>query len=174
MSKKTGYGKIMAIEEVKNFEFGNPAPLNGANGSHLGFSGMVSILMGGRSMDGYKVTTSGEPILVLIDNCQSCCENWGYMASDDDLSLFVGANLREVELTDTRLDTWKLTEEAKRQEATDKEHGWSPYEAGGVQFVTFKTSRGDFQLAVYNGHNGYYGHGIIVAVGSKIILDGTL
>jgi hypothetical protein len=168
------YGRIKAIEEVRGFGLGNVAPLNGTNGSHLGFSGMVSSVFGGRTMDGYRVTTTKEPVLVLIDNQQSCCESWGYMASDDDLSSFVGANLRDVELADTRLGTWTLTDEQKKQEANDKEMGWSPYDEGGVQFVTFKTSRGDFQLAVYNGHNGYYGHGIIVAVGDKIVLDGTL
>lgn len=43
-----------------------------------------------------------------------------------------------------------------------------------IQFVDFVTSRGTFQLAVYNSHNGYYGHGIIVAKDDEILLNETL
>lgn len=171
---KAKYGKIKSIEEVINFECGNNMPLHGNGGSRLGFSAMVASLSGIRDMDGYKVETNSEMILVLIDNQQSCCENWGYMASDDDLSSFVGATLRDIELTDKRLETWSLTDDEKKSEEDRKKHGWKEYDEGGIQFVTFKTSHGDFQLAVYNGHNGYYGHEIIVAVGDKIIHQDTL
>ena len=47
-------------------------------------------------------------------------------------------------------------------------------EEGGIQFVTFKTNKSVFQLAVYNCHNGYYGHGIIVAKDEEILLNDTL
>jgi hypothetical protein len=33
---------------------------------------------------------------------------------------------------------------------------------GGTQFVDFETSKGVFQLTVYNRHNGYYGHDILI------------
>ena len=43
-----------------------------------------------------------------------------------------------------------------------------------IQFVDFKTNLGTFQLAVYNSHNGYYGHGILVAKDNEILLNDTL
>ena len=154
------YGKITAIEQLNGFKLGNNAPMMGKNGAQLGMMSMLNILSGGRSMDGYKVTTKDHAFLVLIDNGQSCCESWGYMASEDKLDDFIGANLREVTLTDTALKTMKMDDVYIGD--------------GGIQFVNFETSRGTLQLAVYNGHNGYYGHGIIVAIDDKIICDNTL
>ena len=43
-----------------------------------------------------------------------------------------------------------------------------------IQFVDFKTDLGTFQLAVYNSHNGFYGHGILVAKDNEILLNDTL
>jgi hypothetical protein len=34
----------------------------------------------------------------------------------------------------------------------------SDEECKNVYFITFETSNGTLQLAVYNEHNGYYGH----------------
>ena len=161
MSEKK-YGRIEKIETVDGFTVGNFPPMNGKDGSRLGIGSMISLLGGGMSMDGYRVVAGGKEILVLIDDSQSCCENWGYLSSDDDLQSYVGANLREIVLTDTALKSLSTAEELQS------------LDAGGVQFVTFKTSRGDFQLAVYNGHNGYYGHGIIIAENGKIILNSAL
>lgn len=156
-------GIIESIETLNDFMLGNIAKLEGGNGSSLGFSGMINTLCGGRSMDGYKVKTSEHEILVLIDNGQLCCEDWGYFSSDDDLSQNIGGELLAVELTDTALNVKAIEERF--------EYG---FDSGGIQFVTFKTNRGDFQLAVYNAHNGYYGHGIIVAKDGKILCDDTL
>ena len=155
------YGKITGIKEITNFELGNYAPKDGKNGAQLGMSSMINSLYGGRSMDGYEVTCANHRVLVLIDNGQSCCESWGYMSSEDNLSQFVGATLRDIKLTDTGCNT-KMIEEEK-----------SIYE-GGIQFVDFITSKGDFQLAVYNAHNGYYGHGIIIAIDDEILCQDTL
>jgi len=47
-------------------------------------------------------------------------------------------------------------------------------DGGGICFVDFITTNGTFQLAVYNSHNGYYGHGIVVAIDEKIVHDDTL
>jgi hypothetical protein len=54
-----------------------------------------------------------------------------------------------------------------------KESGYYEDE-GGIQFVDFVTDKGVFQLAVYNAHNGYYGHGILVAKDDEILLNDTL
>jgi hypothetical protein len=113
-------------------------------------------------MDGYKIETDKHTYLVLIDNGQSCCESWGYFASDDDLKQYIGSELCEVNLTDKALNTMAL-----------KESGFYD-DCGGIQFVDFVTNKGTFQLAVYNAHNGYYGHGILVAKDDEIILNETL
>lgn len=161
-------GKIKLIEEVSGFGLGNVAPMEGRGGSSLGMGGMINSLFGGRSMEGYKIKTGEHEILVLIDDGQSCCENAGYFATEDNLSEFVGAELLEMNLTDTELKAGVLKDHGFEYES---EHG---FDGGGIQFVTFKTSKGDFQLAVYNSHNGYYGHGIIVAQDGNVLLDDTL
>lgn len=156
------FGIIQSIEEVKDLRIEPIAPLEG-KGGRLGFSQMLGNLFGGAGMDGYKVTTDEHTLQVLIDNGQSCCETWGYFASEDDLASFVGAELREVNLTDIALKKEKV-------EASDYYGG----DDGGIQFVDFVTSQGTFQLAVYNSHNGYYGHGIVVAKDNDILLNETL
>ena|SRR5260221_3933439 len=155
-------GTIQDIEEVTGIDLPALAPLDG-KGGHLGFAGMLNALSGNGSMDGYKVVTDQHTYLVLIDNETSCCESWGYLSSDDDLKHYVGAQLREVRLTDTALNT-------ERVEAS----GYYDGDEGGIQFVDFVTDRGVLQLAVYNAHNGYYGHGIIVARDDDILLNETL
>lgn len=92
--------------------------------------------------DGYKVTTDKRTLDVAVDNGQYCCESWGYMSSEDDLEGFVGATLLRVESVDKALNT-----------KTEPE-----YLDGSVYFVNFYTSKGMFQLVVYDSHNGYYGH----------------
>ena len=112
--------------------------------------------------EGYKVSTKHISVRVLIDSFQSCCESWGYISSDDDFTPFIGAILKEVKLTDVALN----------QQVVDDTGYYD--EGGGIQFVDFVTSRGTFQLAVYNAHNGYYGHGILVALGEDILCNDTL
>ncbi|HZL05669.1 MAG TPA: hypothetical protein VFE45_09675 [Coriobacteriia bacterium] len=155
-------GEILSIEEVHGFTIEPIAPMHGTSGARLGMSQMLSSLMGGgAAMDGYKVTTDAHVFVVAIDNGQSCCESWGYIASDDDFGKFIGRELREVNLTDTSC----MKEGIEELESLDE---------GGVQFVDFVTDRGVLQLAVYNGHNGYYGHGILLAKDDEILLNTTL
>ena len=155
-------GIIKSIEEVSEVKLEPIAPLEG-KGGRIGLGQMVNHVFGGySSMDGYRVTTDQHAIYVLIDNQQSCCESWGYLASDDDLQAYVGAELRQITLTDTALNTQVV----EASEYYDDE--------GGIQFVDFATSKGTFQLAVYNAHNGYYGHGILVAKDDEVLLNDTL
>ena len=154
-------GIIQTIEEVKDLEIVSIAPLDG-KGGRLGFSQMLGKLYGGAQMDGYTVTTDLHTIRVLIDNGQSCCENWGYFASEDDLAPFVGAELREINLTDVALHKERVEQTGYYDDG------------GGIQFVDFVTSQGTFQLSVYNAHNGYYGHGILIAKDNDIICNETL
>jgi len=93
--------------------------------------------------DGFVITTDQQEIKLGIDNGQSCCENWGYFMSEDDLSEFVGSNLIAVKVVDTALKKWDEIEDM--------------YE-GDAMFVNIETSNGLLQFVAYNEHNGYYGH----------------
>lgn len=155
-------GKIKSIQLVNDFKI-EPIAKKDGSGGRLGMSQMIRFLGGFSEMDGYKIETENHVFFVLIDNGQSCCESWGYMSSEEDHSRFIGAELIEVNLTDTAL----------KKERVD-ESGYYESDGGGIQFVDFITDKGVFQLAVYNGHNGYYGHGILVAKDCEIILNDTL
>jgi hypothetical protein len=95
--------------------------------------------------DGFIITTDTQSIKLGIDNGQSCCENWGYFMSEDDISDFIGSKLIDVKITDTLLkpnDDFDVNE---------------MYE-GDVMFVNITTDNGLLQFVAYNEHNGYYGH----------------
>lgn len=74
----------------------------------------------------------------VFDDGQSCCEH-RYMMTDDDLSLFVGDKLVDIEVRD----------------APDMEDEWG--NCHEVQFLEIKTNRGYFTMTTHNEHNGYYG-----------------
>lgn len=111
--------------------------------------------------DGYRIVTDRQTIKVMIDNGQSCCESWGYLHSEDDLDKYVGAILTDIEVTDTQ-----------NQGARVKRDCTGMYD-GGAMFVDFKTSRGTFQLVVYNEHNGYYGHSVRL-ISDQVTKEDTL
>lgn len=126
-----------------------------------GYINKIGEIYGHDNMDGYEIKTDITEVYVLIENVQNCCEDWGYFASEDDLSYFIGAELKEVKLTDTALNKTRADPLVEN------------LECGGIQFVDFVTSKGTFQLAVYNAHNGYYGHNILVKVGNqRLACDG--
>lgn len=157
-------GIIKTIEEIKDVKLGNVGKLNGNNGSRLGISQMIKAICGYGEYDGYKITTDKHEFNVLIDNGQCCCESWGYFASEDDFGRYIGKELKEVNLTDTALNKQKA-----------EENGEYGYEEGGIQFIDFVFTDGSvLQFAVYNAHNGYYGHGIIFAKDTEILLKDTL
>jgi len=85
------------------------------------------------------------------------------MCSEDEPADYIGAELLKVELTDVALNKEKVEKTAQ--------YG---FDGGGIQFVDFVTTKGVFQLAVYNAHNGYYGHGIALAVGDTVLHEDTL
>lgn len=156
--------KITEIKEVANFELENIGKLEGNNGSRLGFTQMLNAICGCGEYDGYLIKTDEHKYLILIDNGQSCCESWGYFSSENDFEDFINKELKEVRLTDTALNQQKLNE-------------IEPYgfDEGGIQFVDFVMADGDvLQFAVYNSHNGYYGHSILVAKDNEILLQDTL
>lgn len=101
--------------------------------------------------EGFQINTTKQRISIGIANEGSCCEVFGHVASEDDFSKFAGADLLGISITDTALNT-KVAEEIKQ----DEEHHNS-------MFVNLETSVGTLQFAVYNNHNGYYGHSVRVA-----------
>ena len=163
---------IEYIQEITDVKLANTGNLNGSNDSRLGFLQMVSVLSGYGLYDGYEIKTNLHKYMILIDNAQSCCESWGYICSDDNIDTFIGKTLIEVTLTDTALNMQKI-----------KEVGLTSYEddtsidcyGGGIQFIDLRFTDGSIlQFAVYNAHNGYYGHNIIVAIDQDIICQDTL
>lgn len=156
-------GIIKSIEEVYNITI-KPSKTIDGKGGRLGLAQMINAVCGWvANMDGYKVETDKHVYYVLIDNGQSCCESWGYISSEDDYSQFINAKLLEVNLTDKALNK-KYVEDSEYYDGTE----------GGIQFVDFVTDRGVFQLAVYNAHNGYYGHGILIAKDNEVLLEEVL
>jgi hypothetical protein len=95
--------------------------------------------------EGYQILTDQQTIKVGISSGQSCCESFGYLSTNDDLSEFEGANLLDISITDCALNNKKIE---------DLEY----LDAGGAMFVNFNTDKGMMQLVAYNSHNGFYGH----------------
>ena len=108
---------------------------------------------------GYRIATDRTVIEFGISTCHQCCERWGYFSSDDDLGRFVGKEISDIELYSEKEGSYGIPEDAE------------DLECGGICFITVRLTDGDsFQLAVYNAHNGYYGHDIWVRVGDEGIL----
>lgn len=103
--------------------------------------------------DGFIIRTNLQSIKVGISNSQNCCENWGYLTSEDNdnLSSFVDAELLEIKVTDTEMMTRTI-------DLLDK----FGVNHDSTMFVTFETTKGTFQITAYNEHNGYYGHSAVV------------
>jgi hypothetical protein len=115
---------------------------------------------GWATYSGYQIETSKQVIYLLIYDQQECCENWGYLITEDDPAAFVGANLRTIKVTDIN----RLKVELDALEWLDD---------GGVLFVDIETSRGVLQFVAYNAHNGYYGH-VVRIVSGQLNLEEVL
>lgn len=108
---------------------------------------------------GYEVKTATDTYQVLISNEQSCCEDFGYLTTNDNIQEFIGAELLEVVTTDTSLSGKNFMD---------------GIEEADCMFVDFKTSKGTLQLVVYNQHNGYYGHDVLLLKNNKAEVETTL
>lgn len=97
---------------------------------------------------GYRIHTNDQVVTLAIGSEQNCCEDWGYLMSEDDVQRFVGSTLLDVEITDTACFNHGLAL------GSDED---SFYE-GEAMFVNVHTSMGLLQFVAYNIHNGYYGH----------------
>ena len=110
----------------------------------------VTIGEGFRLEEGYKIVTEKNEILLLIDGYQQCCESWGYACTDENLEDYIGAEFI------------KYTEVYSKDLDMDCDNG-------GMCFLNIHTDRGILDFAVYNAHNGYYGHEATLVVDGKIV-----
>jgi hypothetical protein len=111
--------------------------------------------------DGYVVTLSNSTqIKIGVSNSPDCCEQWGYFSTDDDPQRFIGAEFLGLERT-----------EAGQIAVPGHAYG---LDGGDTMFVDVLTDQGKLRLAVYNAHNGYYGHSAVLIVGDALVLDETL
>jgi len=109
--------------------------------------------------EGFLIKTDKDVYSVMIDNDQNCCENWGYLSSEDDIDRYIGADLISVEIVDKALNTKVIDELELYEDYTN------------MIFVNFNTSEGLFQVVAYNEHDGYYAHEVFVSKNSDMILE---
>ena len=100
----------------------------------------------GRKYDGFEVQTTEQVIFVGISNYQDCCEDWGYVSTVDDVKDYIDAELLNIVIVDENLNTKDFVES----------------DESAAMFVNFETSKGTFQLTMYNIHNGYYSHDAVL------------
>jgi hypothetical protein len=117
-----------------------------------------------RHLSGYRIETSKNEYKLLIDNQQDCCENWGYLSSDDDINSYLGSELLEISIVDESLKSTKIKMKSKHL-SDDDVKGRGDMNA---MFINLETSEGLLQFAVYNSHNGYYGHEVFYIINGNI------
>lgn len=110
----------------------------------------------GWTYEGYVVKTENKEYFLLIQDSVSCCENFGHICSADskeELQSFIGSELLKIELVNTKHEKVEL-----KQYTSEDEY----------EFVNLETNKGTLQLAVYNSHNGYYGHTVLIKVSDTV------
>ncbi len=107
--------------------------------------------------EGYQIVTNEEIWYFLINGEGQCCERWGYFDCGDDISEVIGKELKEIYVTDTALKSETLYSKMEKHQINRK------YDSPSLCFVNVVTTCGaSVQLAVYNEHEGYYGHDVFV------------
>lgn len=105
--------------------------------------------------DGFKIETNSGDFIVAVSSSQSCCENWGQITSADNLDDFIGAEIANYRFDDS--DNYQDCEILKNK--------FEDYvDVLDCAFISLETDRGLLQFAVYNHHNGYYGHHVMAKV----------
>lgn len=104
-------------------------------------------------LEGYSIfLENGSRIDFGISNFQCCCEDWGTLDSPDNLSDYKGAKVIQIYcINDTSFD---VTDDLEN-----------------IAFISVMTSKGLFQMAAYNNHNGDYGHAVKILVDGETIDD---
>lgn len=110
--------------------------------------------------DGFEIVTDIQTIKIGISNYKECCERFGCIITNDDITEFIGSELKSLVIVDNALNNKKIE---------DIEY----LDNGEVMFVNIETSKGTLQFVAYNEHNGYYGHDAVLIskqLNHKIIL----
>lgn len=102
--------------------------------------------------EGIKIETETERILFLIDSYRQCCENFGkYLSTPEDLKEYIGA------------EYLGYSNDSKELPIVEEVFG----EKFETMFLNIHTSKGTIDFAVYNRHNGYYSHAVILKITDK-------
>lgn len=116
--------------------------------------------------DGVQIILSdGTEVLFTIANGQYCCEDWGYISSigNEDAQNFVGSVVHDISVV-TKVNSDYITN------TLDKER----VDYDNAYFIRVETDQGDLEFAVYNEHNGYYGHDVRLKIGDDKVVDSRL
>lgn len=110
--------------------------------------------------DGYLIETTHRKIEFLISNSQYCCESWGYTSTSDNLEEFIGSEFLDMSTvcSDDGMNRFK-----SKLDLLTYEHVTE-----NAEFITLNTSVGELVFAIYNSHNGYYGHEVNIKIDNKI------
>lgn len=100
---------------------------------------------------GYQIITDAQTIKIGISQDSSCCEQFGYLTSEDNFADYTGAEIVSITRVDEALNS-KIREFFKEQYM----------DAGEAMFININTTKGLLQFVVYNSHNGYYSHEVVV------------
>lgn len=148
------------IQDIFIGEFGGQS--NYFAEGYVGISQNISRLFGGwETFEGVTIGLDDATSYHFgIYNQSSCCEDWGFLSTEDDLAKFVGAEFISLERV--------TTEELPRSE--DDYYS----DDGGTVFVNVETSVGQIQFTAYNHHNGYYGHSVVLYKNGELIWGDTL
>jgi len=103
---------------------------------------------------GYLIQTNKQEIKITIDTGQQCCEDWGYLSSEDNFADYFGSKILSIEQV---------------YEVYTKDGNIPPVLQGpgsgdedSCIFININTTKGMLQFTLYNYHNGYYGHKCII------------
>jgi hypothetical protein len=103
---------------------------------------------------GYLITTTEQEITITIDDDQQCCEEYGHLSSEDDFTDFIGAELRGIHQVNKNLEKLEVKFKDLEEEVNE--------DLENSVFINLDTSAGTLQFVLYNSHNGYYGHDVVV------------
>lgn len=117
------------------------------------------------SEDGVQIILNdGTEVLFTIENDQRCCEEWGYISSigNEDAQNFVGARIRNIGVVHGENEYLIQYFDNNRLSVDD------------AYFIRVETDQGDLEFVVYNEHNGYYGHNVLLKIGDDKVVDNCL
>jgi hypothetical protein len=114
--------------------------------------------------DGFFLITNRQEIFFGIDNDQQCCENWGYLMGEEDLSYFLGAELLDIKVTDKAYNKTSISMKNIKHKGSEELYS---------VFIDIETSKGVFQFVAYNEQNGAYGHTVMI-LSNQLVYEGRV